>query len=258
MCAYASPEGAKEGEPGPIPDELAELAAEYREKLLDAVVETDEALMERYLEGEELDAAGGRGALKAAVTSGDVFPVACGVATKNLGTHALLDLLVEGVPSPAKKGSPIDVDGAARRGVRLQDGRRSVRRPHQPLPGPEGHGHRRHGARQPALEREGAHGHAPRGSRARSTTGARLRRGRPRLRREAEGRADRRSARRQGGRHRISGLRLPGARHELRDHAEVEGRRGEVGARRSGASPRRIRPCGFGATSRRARRSSPA
>ncbi len=112
MCAYSSPEGGKEGEPGPIPDAMADLAAEYREKLLDAVVETDEALMERYLEGQELDAEEVAGALKAAVTSGDVFPVACGVATKNLGTHALLDLLVEGVSSPAKKGSPIDVDGA--------------------------------------------------------------------------------------------------------------------------------------------------
>ena len=69
--------------------------------------------MERYLDGQELDAHEVAAALKAAVTSGDVFPVACGVATKNLGTHALLDLLVEGVPSPAKKGSPIDVDGAA-------------------------------------------------------------------------------------------------------------------------------------------------
>ena len=112
MCAYTSPEGAKEGEPGPIPEAMADLAAEYREKLLDAVVETDEALMERYLDGQELDAQEVAAALKAAVTSGDVFPVACGVATKNLGTHALLDLLVEGVPSPAKKGSPIDVDGA--------------------------------------------------------------------------------------------------------------------------------------------------
>src|ERR687898_2157850 len=112
MCAYASPDGDKEGEPGPIPDEMAGLAAEYREKLLDAVVETDEGLMERYLDGQELDAAEVAAALKAAVTSGDVFPVACGIATKNLGTHALLDLLVEGVPSPAKKGSPIDVDGA--------------------------------------------------------------------------------------------------------------------------------------------------
>jgi elongation factor G len=113
MCAYASPEGGKEGEPGPIPDEMADLAAEYREKLLDAVVETDEGLMERYLDGQELDAHEVAAALKAAVTKGEVFPVACGVATKNLGTHALLDLLVEGVPSPAKKGSPIDVDGAS-------------------------------------------------------------------------------------------------------------------------------------------------
>jgi elongation factor G len=113
MCAYTSPEGGKEGEPGPIPDDMADLVAEYREKLLDAVVETDEGLMERYLDGQELDAHEVAAALKAAVTSGDVFPVACGVATKNLGTHAVLDLLVEGVPSPAKKGSPIDVDGAS-------------------------------------------------------------------------------------------------------------------------------------------------
>ena len=112
MCAYTSPEGGKEGEPGPIPDELADQVAEYREKLLDSVVETDEGLMERYLEGQELDAHEVAAALKTAVTNGELFPVACGVATKNLGTHALLDLLVEGVPSPAKKGSPIDVDGA--------------------------------------------------------------------------------------------------------------------------------------------------
>jgi elongation factor G len=112
MFAYTSPDGGNEGEPGPIPDEMAATAAEYREKLLDAVVETDEALMERYLEGEELDAAEVAAALKAAVTSGEIFPVACGVATKNLGTHALLDLLVEGIPSPAKKASSIEVDGA--------------------------------------------------------------------------------------------------------------------------------------------------
>jgi elongation factor G len=112
MCAYMSPNGAKEGDPGPIPAELEGLAAEYREKLLDAVVETDEALMERYLEGEELDPHDVAAALKSAVTRGEVFPVACGVATKNLGAHAVLDLIVEGVPSPAKKGALMDVDGA--------------------------------------------------------------------------------------------------------------------------------------------------
>jgi elongation factor G len=112
MCAYTSPEGQKEGEAGPIPDDMAAVAAEYREKLLDAVVETDEGLMERYLEGEELGAEEVATALKTAVTNGEVFPVACGVATKNLGTHAVLDLIVEGVPSPAKKESSIDVGGA--------------------------------------------------------------------------------------------------------------------------------------------------
>src|ERR671935_1956084 len=112
MCAYTSPDGGKEGDPSPIPDELQAQAQEYREKLLDSVVETDEGLMERYLEGEELGADEVAAALKAAVTRGEVFPVACGVATKNLGTHALLDLLVEGVPSPAKRGPAIDVDGA--------------------------------------------------------------------------------------------------------------------------------------------------
>jgi elongation factor G len=113
MCAYTSSEGEKEGGPGEIPAELADQVAEYREKLLDAVVETDEGLMERYLEGQELTTEEVAKAMKDAVTRGELFPVACGVATKNLGTTALLDLLVEGVPSPAKKGAPIEVDGAA-------------------------------------------------------------------------------------------------------------------------------------------------
>jgi elongation factor G len=113
MKAYTSPEGAKEGGPTEIPEDMAGTVAEYREKLLDAVVETDEGLMERYLEGEELGVEEVAQALKGAVTRGEIFPVACGVATKNLGTTALLDLLVEGVPSPARKGSSVDVGDAA-------------------------------------------------------------------------------------------------------------------------------------------------
>jgi elongation factor G len=112
-CAYMDPGGAREGDPVPIPDSMADQAAEYREKLLDAVVETDEALMERYLGGEELEPAAVAAALKTAVTNDELYPVACGVATKNLGTHALLDLLVEGVPSPARKPSPIAEGGGA-------------------------------------------------------------------------------------------------------------------------------------------------
>ncbi len=112
MRAYTSPEGGKEGGPAEIPAGLADRAAEYREKLLDAVVETDEGLMERYLEGQELSEEEVAKALKEAVTRGEVFPVAAAVATKNLGTTALLDLLVEGVPSPAKKGAAIEAGNA--------------------------------------------------------------------------------------------------------------------------------------------------
>src|SRR5919201_1608106 len=102
MTAYTSPDGQREEGHGEIPAELSDQVAEYREKLLDAVVETDEGLMERYLEGQELSVDEVAHALKEGVTRGEIFPVACGVATKNLGTTALLDLLVEGVPSPAK------------------------------------------------------------------------------------------------------------------------------------------------------------
>jgi elongation factor G len=109
MCAYMSPEGQREGKAVEIPAELQAQVDEYHTKLLDAVVETDEKLMERYLEGEELAVEEVAHALKDAVTRGELFPVACGVATKNLGTTALLDLIVEGVPSPAKKGPPIDL-----------------------------------------------------------------------------------------------------------------------------------------------------
>jgi elongation factor G len=112
MKTYPDPGGEREGSPGEIPEDMSEQVSEYREKLLDAVVETDEGLMERYLEGEELSDEEVAKALKDAVTRGELFPVACGVATRNLGTAALLDLLVEGVPSPAKKELPISVDGA--------------------------------------------------------------------------------------------------------------------------------------------------
>jgi elongation factor G len=112
MCAYMDPSGGKESGPQPIPDDLADQVQQYREKLLDAVVETNEDLMARYLEGEELPIEDVADALKGAVARDEIYPVACGVATKNLGTTALLDLLVEGVPSPARKGTTIEFGDA--------------------------------------------------------------------------------------------------------------------------------------------------
>jgi elongation factor G len=110
MRAFLSPDGGKEGDPADLPAEVADVAADYRTKLVESIVETDEAIMERYLADEEISGEELSAALEKAVEGGDVFPVACGSATKNLGTTALLDLLVESVPSPADKPLPIEVD----------------------------------------------------------------------------------------------------------------------------------------------------
>ena len=87
-----------------IPDEVRERAAEYRDKLMDEVAEGSDELMERYLEGEEISHQDTVAALKNGVTDGRLFPVTCGVATRNLGTNRLLDAMVEDLPSPARKG----------------------------------------------------------------------------------------------------------------------------------------------------------
>ncbi len=87
-----------------IPDEYAERANEYREKLMDEVSEVSDALMERYLEGEEIAHEEIVGALKEGTNHGKIFPVVCGVATRNLGTTRLLDAIVEDLPSPVKHG----------------------------------------------------------------------------------------------------------------------------------------------------------
>ena len=93
-----------------IPEELRAQAQEYREKLMDEVAEVSDALMERYLEGEEISHEETVSALKTGVTEGKLFPVTCGAATRNLGINRLLDAFVEDLPSPAKRG-PIDMDG---------------------------------------------------------------------------------------------------------------------------------------------------
>jgi elongation factor G len=109
----AQGEGRGAPEPQEIPAELQAQAQEYREKLMDEVAENSDELMERYLEGEEIDHDEIVTVLKRGVTDGRIFPVACGVATKNLGTTRLLTALVEDLPSPAMRGavSAIGEDG---------------------------------------------------------------------------------------------------------------------------------------------------
>ncbi len=111
MKAYAyDGDGRENCREIPIPEEMAGLAEEYREKLMDEVAENSDALMERYLEGEEISHDEIVGALKEGTNHGALFPVTCGVATRNLATNRLLDAIVEDLPSPVKHGG-LDVAG---------------------------------------------------------------------------------------------------------------------------------------------------
>jgi len=84
----------------PIPSEMQSLADEYRTMLLDAIAETDEDLMEKYLSGEDLTLDELKKALRKACLSTDVTPVFCGSAYKNKGVQKLLDAVVEYLPAP--------------------------------------------------------------------------------------------------------------------------------------------------------------
>ena len=109
----ASSEERGAPEPQEIPTELQEQAQEYREKLMDEVAENSDELMERYLADEEISHDEIVTVLKRGVTEGGIFPVTCGVATKNLGTTRLLAALVEDLPSPAMRGpiKALDAEG---------------------------------------------------------------------------------------------------------------------------------------------------
>ncbi len=93
-----------------IADEQLAQAREYREKLMDEVAENSDALMARYLDGDEISHEEIVAALKDGTNHGLLFPVTCGVATANLGTNRLLDAIVEDLPSPVKHGA-VDADG---------------------------------------------------------------------------------------------------------------------------------------------------
>jgi elongation factor G len=104
MKAFEYDGTSEHGKEIPIPDELRDLAQEYREKLMDEVAENSEALMERYLEGEEISHEEIVTALEDGTDHGHIFPVACGVATSRLGADRLLDAIVDDLPSPVQHG----------------------------------------------------------------------------------------------------------------------------------------------------------
>jgi elongation factor G len=93
-----------------IPAELAEQAKEYREKLIEAAVELDDAAMTAYLEGKEPDEATLKRLIRKATIHSTFFPVLCGSAFKNKGVQPLLDAVVDYLPSPIDVPSVKGVD----------------------------------------------------------------------------------------------------------------------------------------------------
>ena len=83
-----------------IPEELRDLAQEYRDKLLEAVSDFDDEIMELYLEGEEVPADKIRAAIRKATVAVKMVPVTCGTSYKNKGVQKLLDAIVDYMPSP--------------------------------------------------------------------------------------------------------------------------------------------------------------
>ena len=83
-----------------IPEDMKEQAQEYRDKLIEAVAETDEDLMMKYLEGEELSKDEIKAALRKATISNEIVPVVCGSSYKNRGVQKLLDAIVDYMPAP--------------------------------------------------------------------------------------------------------------------------------------------------------------
>ncbi|WP_086842948.1 elongation factor G [Amycolatopsis kentuckyensis] len=83
-----------------IPAELADKAAEYREKLVETVAEADDALMEKFLEGEELTEAEIKAGIRKLTITSQVFPVLAGSAFKNKGVQPMLDAVIDYLPTP--------------------------------------------------------------------------------------------------------------------------------------------------------------
>ncbi|MGA5541177.1 elongation factor G [Mycobacterium sp. NPDC051198] len=83
-----------------IPADLADKAAEYRSELMDTVAETDEALLEKYLGGEELTIDEIKGAIRKLTVASELYPVLCGSAFKNKGVQPMLDAVIDYLPSP--------------------------------------------------------------------------------------------------------------------------------------------------------------
>uniref|UniRef100_A0A832EKC3 Elongation factor G n=1 Tax=Desulfacinum infernum TaxID=35837 RepID=A0A832EKC3_9BACT len=101
------------------PADVLDLAAQYKEMLVENVCEANDALLEKYLEGQELTQEEIAGGLRSAVIAGRLIPITCGSGTANVGAAQVLDIIVECFPSPldrgSKKGTSLDGQNAVER-----------------------------------------------------------------------------------------------------------------------------------------------
>lgn len=125
-----------------IPAELADQAAEYREKLLETLADADDAIMEKFLDEGEFSVEELEAAIRRATLADKINPVLCGTAFKNKGVQPLLDAVVKFLPSPARhRRHPGPLGQGRGRGHRPPaQRRRALRRPrlqdrHRPAPG---------------------------------------------------------------------------------------------------------------------------
>ena len=93
-----------------IPEDLKEEADKWREHLLEEVASNDEALMDKYLEGNEISIDELKPAIRSSCVSGDIIPMLCGSAFKNKGVQSLLDYIIDFLPSPLDVGDTVGFD----------------------------------------------------------------------------------------------------------------------------------------------------
>src|SRR5881409_1272781 len=110
-----------------IPTELTDQAKEYREKLVEAAAETDDELLSKYLDEGSLGEPEMLKALRAGIAEGKLVPVVCAAAVKSIGVHAILDLIVDSLPSPAERAEVAGTDLKTKQaGARAADAKAPV------------------------------------------------------------------------------------------------------------------------------------
>jgi len=99
-----------EGKEVEIPEEMVAKAKEYREKLIEVIASSEDALIEKYLEGQELGPEETKNALKKGIVEHRIVPVLCGSGLQNIGIDQLLDFVVEYAPSPMENEGEVKID----------------------------------------------------------------------------------------------------------------------------------------------------